>query len=124
MTDRYDERSGGGGFVMGVVVGTALGAAAAMLFAPKPGWEMRRDLADRAGDLGEAAKDRWGDVTDVVSSAVDKGRETYDQAVGAVTQVADSAGKSVDGAKDAVKNAAGSATSGSVGGPSLANLRV
>ena len=119
MTERYEEGSGGGGFAMGLVVGAALGAVAAMLFAPKPGREMRRVLADSAGDLGQAAKDRWEDVSDAVSSAVDKGRETYDQAVGNVQQVADSAGKSIDGAKDAVKKAADTAASGSVGNTSF-----
>ena len=74
MTERYQEGSGGGGFTMGLVVGAAFGAVAAMLFAPKPGWEMRRDLADSAGDLGQTAKDRWEDVTEAASSAVDKGR--------------------------------------------------
>jgi len=124
MTERYDEGSGGGGFTMGLVVGVAFGAVAAMLFAPKPGWEMRRDLADSAGDLGQAAKDRWEDVSEGVSSALDKGRETYDQAVGNVRQVTDSAGKSIDGAKDAVKKAADSVASSSVGSTSVTNLRV
>jgi gas vesicle protein len=116
MTERYEEGSGGGGFTMGLVIGAALGALAAMLFAPKPGWEMRRDLAD--SELGRAAKDRWEDVSEAVSSAVDKGRETYDQAVGNVQQVPDSAGKAIDGAKDAVRKAADTATRGSVGSTS------
>jgi gas vesicle protein len=119
MTERYDEGVGSGGFLSGLVVGTALGAAAAMLFAPKPGWEMRRDLADTAGDLGQAAKDRWEDVSEGVASAVDKGRETYDQAVGTVRQVADDAGRSVDGAKDAVKKVADTAARGTMGSASV-----
>jgi gas vesicle protein len=120
MAERYGEGSGGSVFVAGLVVGTALGAAASLLFAPKPGWEMRRDLADTASDLGQAAKDRWDDVSDGVASAVDKGRETYDQAVGNVGQVADSAA-STDGAKDAVKKATANAGSGTMGSTSVPN---
>ena len=34
------------GFAYGLLVGTALGAAVALLFAPKPGSELRGQLAD------------------------------------------------------------------------------
>jgi gas vesicle protein len=90
MAERYEQGSGGGGFTMGLVVGAAFGAVAAMLFAPKPGWEMRRDLADSAGDLGQTVKDRWDDVTEAASSAVEKGREVYGEARGTAQNVADS----------------------------------
>jgi gas vesicle protein len=101
MTERYDKGSGGSGFTMGLVVGVTFGAVAAMLFAPKSGSETRRDLADSAGDLRQAAKDRWENVSEAVSSAVDKGRETYDQVVGTMQAVAHVAEHSVDAATDA-----------------------
>lgn len=49
-------------FLFGAVSGAALGAAAALLFAPKPGKALRKDLADTAqfvgaktADIGKAA---------------------------------------------------------------------
>ncbi|MFD2333686.1 YtxH domain-containing protein [Cohnella sp. GCM10020058] len=49
-------------FLFGALSGAALGAAAALLFAPKPGKELRKDIADtaqlvgtKAADLGKAA---------------------------------------------------------------------
>jgi gas vesicle protein len=112
MAERHEpDGSGSAAFVCGLLTGVTLGAVAAMLFAPKPGREMRRDLADGAGELGQAAKDRWGDVTEAASKAVDKGREAYGQAVGTVQRVADSASKAADGVKGAVKDAASDAAS-------------
>jgi gas vesicle protein len=114
MAESYErDGSGGAAFVCGLLTGVTVGAAAAMLFAPKPGRDMRRDLADGATDLGQAAKDRWRDVTEAASTAVDKGRETYHQAVGSAEQVADSAGQSLDNARDAVKEVASSAADSS-----------
>lgn len=57
------------GFVIGALVGSAIGATAALLFAPKTGKEMRKDIADKSHDLydkgvliaGEV-KDKGGDV--------------------------------------------------------------
>jgi gas vesicle protein len=123
MTVTYEKAAGGGAFATGLMVGIAVGAVAAMLWTPKPGWELRRDVADGAGDLGQAAKRRWDDVTDVVSSAVNKGRETYDQAVGSVTHVAAAAATSVDSATDAAKKAvSGPGTPSDSGrGPSTSN---
>jgi gas vesicle protein len=83
------ERADGGGFLMGIMAGTALGAALAMLFAPKAGWEMRQDFAGGVTDINEAVKDKWKDVTAVASSAFDKGVEAYDEARGTAKQAAD-----------------------------------
>jgi hypothetical protein len=54
------------GFAYGLLVGTALGAAVALLFAPKPGSELRGQLADatsrirqRAGRCITARRPRW-----------------------------------------------------------------
>jgi gas vesicle protein len=118
MTARHEDRSNVGVFVCGLLTGAALGAATAILLAPKAGWKMRRDLADGVADLGQAAKDRWGDVTAAASSAVDKGREAFDQARGTVQDVADS--KSADRVKGAVKDAASDVASAITSGASSA----
>jgi gas vesicle protein len=105
MTARHDDdSSSGGGFVLGMVTGAALGAALAMLFAPKAGAEVRQDLAGTVGDLSQVAKDKWADVTTAADSAMDKGREAYGQARGTVQQAADTANQSIDRAKDVVND--------------------
>lgn len=54
-------RSTSKGFIIGTVVGTLLGVAGGMLFAPKKGTEIRKDvtktLKDYQGKVGELAKD-------------------------------------------------------------------
>jgi gas vesicle protein len=55
------------GFAYGLLVGTALGAAVALLFAPKAGSELRGQLADATSRL----RQRAGQVYNRASSAVD-----------------------------------------------------
>jgi gas vesicle protein len=104
MNENYEDRSGNGAFICGLLTGVTLGAGLAMLFAPKPGSELRRDLAAGASDLGQAAKDTWQDIATTATDAVQKGREVYDQARGTVQDVADSASRSMDRVKAAVKD--------------------
>ena len=40
----YEEESGGGGFLIGLLCGTALGAAIGLMFAPKAGSEFRQTI--------------------------------------------------------------------------------
>ena len=58
MADRYDRFDTEGGrassFVLGLLTGTVLGAGLGMLFAPKAGSELRRQLSDQAGSLAFA----------------------------------------------------------------------
>ena len=42
-------------FVTGLIAGAAVGAAAGLLFAPKPGKETRQVVSARAGDLRQKA---------------------------------------------------------------------
>jgi gas vesicle protein len=106
MIERTDGLSGGSGFVMGLITGATLGAAAAFLFARKSGWELRGDLADRVGDLGQTAREKWNDVAAATSSAVDKGREAYRQAVGVAQETVNDAIQSADRVQDAIKETA------------------
>ena len=45
----------------GVGIGAVIGAAAGLLFAPKPGHELRGDLVDKYGELKSKADDWVGE---------------------------------------------------------------
>ncbi|WP_337035394.1 YtxH domain-containing protein [Paenibacillus illinoisensis] len=60
--DQYPVQSGST-FAKGIFIGGLLGAAAALLFAPKPGRELRGDLSEKVG----LVTDRTKEVAAVVS---------------------------------------------------------
>ncbi|GAB1158957.1 YtxH domain-containing protein [Paenibacillus illinoisensis] len=60
--DQYPVQSGST-FAKGIFIGGLLGAAAALLFAPKPGRELRGDLTEKVG----LVTDRTKEVAAVVS---------------------------------------------------------
>jgi len=58
---RREERHWGA-FFLGLLIGAAVGAIAALLAAPKPGRETRRELASRAGEMRDELATRARDV--------------------------------------------------------------
>jgi gas vesicle protein len=83
----YEEETGGGGFVLGLLCGTALGAAIGLMFAPKSGSEIRQRLYDSTGDIRRRAYETYDQATEQVNNivsksrqAVDRGREAFDSA--------------------------------------------
>ncbi|MDQ3213474.1 MAG: YtxH domain-containing protein [Acidobacteriota bacterium] len=78
--DRFEREDGGGSFLMGLLAGTVLGAGLGMLFAPKPGSEIRTRLSEQAGKLRTTAADGYQQATGKVTQMVDRGREAYDRA--------------------------------------------
>jgi gas vesicle protein len=83
----YEEESGGGGFLIGLLCGTALGAAVALMFAPKTGSEIRQRLYESTEDLRRKAYQTYGQATEQVNNvaskareAVERGREAFDSA--------------------------------------------
>ncbi len=67
------ERKGNSSLVP-FLVGGAVGAGIALLFAPKSGREIRKDIKDYAVQTG-----------DMISRTVDEGKEIYDRGKAAVT---------------------------------------
>lgn len=63
-----------GVFGAGLAIGVALGAAAALLFAPRTGEEAREMLGRRARHLGHRAADRWDDLRGELRWAGRRGR--------------------------------------------------
>lgn len=78
--DRFEREDGGGSFLMGLLAGTVLGAGLGMLFAPKPGSELRNQIGEQAGRLRSTATDTYQQASEKVSQIVDRGREAYDRA--------------------------------------------
>jgi gas vesicle protein len=75
----YEEESGGGGFLIGLLCGTALGAAIGMMFAPRAGSEIRRTLYDSTGEIRKKAYETYGQATEQVNHMVEKGRQAVDR---------------------------------------------
>jgi gas vesicle protein len=84
-----DDGSDAGTVILAFVLGAVTGAAVALLMAPVSGEETRRILGDKAREGRERAEEaaRQGREfinrqRDTVSSAIDRGREAYNQARG------------------------------------------
>src|SRR6185436_8711358 len=86
--DRYDNGSGGG-FVMGLLAGTVLGAGLGMLLAPKAGSELRGAIGEQARNLGNKASEQYRRASDSASGWAEKGRDFVNQAREAVTRGAE-----------------------------------
>jgi hypothetical protein len=85
--DRMEREDGGGSFLMGLLAGTVLGAGLGMLFAPKAGSEVRKQLSEQANRLRSTANDTYHQASDRINQAsekvsqiVDRGREAYERA--------------------------------------------
>lgn len=102
--DRYENESGGGGFMMGLLTGTVLGAGLGMLLAPKAGSELRGVIGEQARNWGNTASEQYRHAREAAGNWAEKGRDMVNQARDAATQAADQA-----------RNYAGSTTGSSYG---------
>jgi gas vesicle protein len=93
MADSYDryEHEGGGGFMMGLLTGTVLGAGLGMLLAPKAGSELRGQLGEQARHLGSTMTDATRRAQEAASGWAEKGRDMVNQAREAVGRGAEEA---------------------------------
>jgi len=96
------DRAGDGNFVMGLLAGTVLGAGVAMLFAPKPGRELRRDLGEQAEKFtadasyqyrraSEGAAEWARKASAAAEEVSERGKELYSNVRDAVAKGADEA---------------------------------
>jgi gas vesicle protein len=88
-----DEASAAGTVILAFVMGAVTGAAVALLMAPSSGEETRRAIGDRARQGRERAEEaaRQGREflmrqRDTLNSAIERGREAYNQARGGSEQ--------------------------------------
>ncbi len=89
----YEEESGGGGFLIGLLCGTALGAAIALMFAPKAGSELRQKIYDSTGDIRRKAYETYGQASEQVNNMVTKGRQAVDRGIEAFDSARQAAGQ-------------------------------
>jgi gas vesicle protein len=89
--DRYDNEGSGGGFMMGLLTGTVLGAGLGMLLAPKAGSELRGAIGEQARNLGSMANEQYRRASESATGWADKGREFVDKARDAVSRGAEEA---------------------------------
>lgn len=68
-------KGNGTNFLLGAVVGSVLGAATALLFAPKPGKELREDLSEQCQTLGLKTQELAKTVSSQTSEWVGKAKE-------------------------------------------------
>ena len=74
-------------------LGLGIGAAVALLFAPKPGQEIREELLARAEEKGERLRERGGELRHRAEGILERGRGVIDEQKGQLT-VALEAGRS------------------------------
>lgn len=84
-----DDAGAAGTIVVSFVLGAITGATVALLMAPATGEEIRRKLGDkaregreRAGDAARQGREFVNRQRDTFSSAIERGREAYNQARG------------------------------------------
>lgn len=82
-----DEGAGAGSIMLAFILGAVSGAAVALLYAPATGNETReylgeraREGRDRAAAAAEKGRDILNQSRETLSSAIDRGREAYQQA--------------------------------------------
>ena len=88
------------------LIGLALGAGAALLFAPQTGEETRRGLARRARRAQEAAQDLVEDVSGTVADKFNEVRETVGERIDATLEAVDDKKRRVSNAFHAGRAAA------------------
>lgn len=86
----------GAGFGVGMMTGLLVGAGLALLFAPKPGRELRGDLSESVAGARDAVEQGYRDVATKARSEFDAARE----------HVGDAAARVRDGVNTAMGSAA------------------
>jgi gas vesicle protein len=110
--DRYENESGGGGFMMGLLTGTVLGAGLGMLLAPKAGSELRGVIGEQARNWGNTASEQYRHAREAAGTWAEKGRDMVNQAREAATHAAEQA-RGYTGSTTGSSYGTGTGTSGS-----------
>ena len=88
------------------VIGLAIGAGLALLFAPRTGEETRRDLQRRARKMGDQAQDFVSEVTGSVSQTLHAAKEKVESSIDTTRNAVELKRRQVSNAVDAGRAAA------------------
>ena len=119
--DRDDNDGGSGGFRMGLLTGTVLGAGLGMLLAPKAGAEIRGALGEQARTWGNTASEQYRRASDNAGTWAERGREMVDKAREAVVRGSEEARGYATGTTGTTGSGYNGGTAGSNSGSSFGN---
>ncbi len=88
------------------IIGLAVGAGLALLFAPRTGAETRRDLQRRAREVGDQAQDLVSELTDSVGSTIQHAKDSVESRIDATRDALELKRRQVSNAVDAGRAAA------------------
>lgn len=94
--------SGVGSFLIGL----AVGAGVALLFAPRSGEETRREIQRRAREVGDQAQDIVSDLTESVGNKFQQAKESVDERIDSARNAVELKRRQVSNAVDAGRAAA------------------
>ncbi len=102
-----DQDSSYKSFILGTLVGGAIGALTALLLAPKSGRELRRDIADTSTDIYDRASDyvtqTVQDGKNKAQSIINSAKHKADMIISDANEYKDSVHSKIDNLKDAAK---------------------
>ena len=106
MAQEYGNGGNGSGiaFGIGLLAGIVIGAGFGVLFAPKDGAALRRDISRRARDLQDEAAEHFERATDAAGDLADRGRDVAQRARTAVATGVREARRHASNIGDAVDN--------------------
>jgi gas vesicle protein len=122
--DRYESDGNGGGFMMGLLTGTVLGAGLGMLLAPKAGAELRGAIGEQARNWTNTASEQYRTAREQAGTWAERGRDMVSQARDAVNRGVEEARGYSGGATGSTYGSGtgsgygGSGSTGSTGGSS------
>jgi hypothetical protein len=96
------KQSGIGSFLLGL----AIGAGVALLFAPRSGEETRRDIQRRAREVGDQAQDLVSGLTESVGSSFQQAKDSVEERIDAARNAVELKRRQVSHAVDAGRAAA------------------
>jgi gas vesicle protein len=88
------------------IVGLAVGAGLALLFAPRTGAETRRDIQRKAREVGDQAQDLVSELTESVGNTFQQAREKVGDQIDAARDAVELKRRQVSNAVDAGRAAA------------------
>ena len=97
-----DDGGAAGTVIVAFVLGAVTGAAVALLMAPASGEDTRRRLAekaregrDRANEAARQGREFVNRQKDTIATAIERGRDAYEQARGAATRPSTGGGEAL-----------------------------